>query len=130
MTVTRNSWKSHYGAVAVRIGTHLPDLTPYSKLISPTLSDNACFIELNQMSDLCAIATQDNGRVHLIHQFHFDPQNPLNPKGTNQLWTLVGSEAHVGTMTIPLTAMTQVESLVPEWSALRTIGDRSALLAL
>jgi hypothetical protein len=130
MTVTRNSWKSHYGAVAVRIGTHLPDLTPYSKLISPTLSDNACFIELNQMSDLCAIATQDNGRVHLIHQFHFDPQNPLNPKGTNQLWTLVGSEAHVGTMTIPLTAMAQVESLVPEWSALRAIVDRTSLLAL
>eukprot|EP00978_Attheya_sp_CCMP212_P035781 scaffold157729_cov59-Attheya_sp.AAC.1 len=82
------------------------------------------------MSDLCAIAMQDDGRVHLIHQFHFDPQNPLNPKGTNQLWTLVGSEAHVGTMTIPLTAMAQVESLVPKWSALRAIGDRTTLLAL
>ena len=130
MVVTCNSWKSHYAATASKLGTSLDVLTPYSKLIASDLTANACFIQLAQMSDLCAIATQGDGRVHLIHQFHFDPQNPLNPNGTNQLWTLVGSEAHVGTMVVPLTAMDQVENPVPKWSALRAIADRSSLLAL
>eukprot|EP00978_Attheya_sp_CCMP212_P021748 scaffold63905_cov46-Attheya_sp.AAC.7 len=54
----------------------------------------------------------------------------MNPHGTDQLWTLVGSEAHAGVMTVPVAAFSSMEALVPKWSDLATAGDKATLVVL
>jgi hypothetical protein len=130
MTGTSNAWKSHYGALAKELGCDLDRNAAYSKMLEISISAQACAIQLNQTTDLCGIAAQGSGKIHLVHQFQYDMAQPMNPQGTDQLWTLVGSEAHAGVMTVPATAFATVEALVPEWSDLAAAGDKAILVAL
>jgi hypothetical protein len=130
MTVSSNAWKSYYGALAAGQGLNITGVRAYSKMLDLSLSKQGCVLELNQTVDMCAVATQGQGRIHILHQFKYDMSNPMNPDGTNELWTLVGSESHVGTMTVPESAFESVESLVPEWADLGAAVDAKDILAL
>eukprot|EP00978_Attheya_sp_CCMP212_P022079 scaffold65408_cov25-Attheya_sp.AAC.1 len=99
-------------------------------MLDLSLSKQGCILELNQTVNMCAIATQGQGRIHILHQFKYDMSNPMNPAGTNELWTLVGSESHVGTMTVPESVFESVESLVPEWADLGAAVDANGVSAL
>jgi hypothetical protein len=130
MTGTSNAWKTYYGALALQLGVSLDQSAPYAKMLEISLSDHACVLQLSQTQDLCGIAAQRSGQIHLIHQFKHDLNQPLNPQGTDELWTLVGTEAHVVVLKVPAAAFASVEALVPEWSDLEAAGDKATLLAL